>query len=421
MRWRRDLPWTAYGRHGLVLVLTCMAIQNASVSAGGAYLTARTALALACGAALLTGRLHWLVAPALATVATGVWGWPMVPLLLVALFDLAAHRRPVWAVVSVAVVMTANSSWQNQSDSLWRPQQYGPTLFLLLAVLSGLWLGNRQRLVKLLNAQVERLRVERELREEAARAAERSRIAAEMHDVLAHRLSLIALHSGVLATKADQLPEPVAERLALLRTTSTEALSDLRDVLGALHASASAERGTEAESGTEAGAGTAHAPVLRDVQELIDQARKAHQEVELDAEGRPEQAPATHRLAVYRLVQEGLTNARKHAEGAAVTVRLDHRPPATTVEVTNGPGASGVEGGTSGFGLVGLRERVQALGGELHAGPHDSAGWRLHARIPHPEHADQHARFTASPAHEDHEDEAHEGHEAHEERNGSRT
>ncbi|WP_019545308.1 sensor histidine kinase [Streptomyces sulphureus] len=365
MRRREDFPWAAYGRRALILVLVLNAVQSASVAADGAYLTWRTAVALLCGAALLVRRLPWLVAPVSTTVATGAWGWPMLPLLLVALFDLAARRRPGWAVCCGVAVMVANSS-SPEPESLWRPQQYGSTLFLLLAVVGGLWVGSRHRLVELLNSQVERLRVERELREEAARAAERSRVAAEMHDVLAHRLSLIALHSGVLATKSDALPEPVAERLALLRTTSTEALSDLRDVLGALH--------------TPDAAGTA--PVLRDVRELVAQARQS-QHVELDIAGRAEEAPAAHRLAVYRLVQEGLTNARKHAAGSPVHIRLDYRPPDTTVEVTNRPGTSAALAEPSGFGLVGLRERVSALGGELSAGPHGSGGWRLAARIAH--------------------------------------
>lgn len=365
MRRREDLPWAAYGRRALILVLVLSAVQSASVGADGAYLTWRTAVALLCGAALLVRRLPWLVAPVGTTVATGAWGWPMLPLLLVALFDLAARRRPGWAVCCGVAVMVANSS-SPEPDSLWRPQQYGSTLFLLLAVVGGLWVGSRHRLVELLNSQVERLRVERELREEAARAAERSRVAAEMHDVLAHRLSLIALHSGVLATRSDALPEPVAERLALLRTTSTEALADLRDVLGALR--------------TPDAAGTA--PVLRDVRELVAQARQS-QHVELDVEGRAEEAPAAHRLAVYRLVQEGLTNARKHAAGSPVRVRLDYRPPDTTVEVVNGPGAPAALAESSGFGLVGLRERVSALGGELDAGPHGSGDWRLAARIAH--------------------------------------
>ncbi|MGW0932781.1 sensor histidine kinase [Streptomyces sp. NPDC002644] len=365
--------WAVYGRYGLVLLLTAAAVQNSAAVTGGQYLTARTATAVLCGGALVVRRLPWYVAPLLATVATGLWGWPLLPLLVVALFDLAAARRTAVAVACCGVVLAAGTVAPAEV-SLWLPRQYGASLFLLLAVVGGLWMGNRRRLVEALNSQVEHLRIERELREQAARAAERSRIAAEMHDVLAHRLSLIALHTGVLTTRADGLPDPVAQRLALLRTASTEALADLRDVLGALH-----------DTGPATG-DAVPAPVLRDVRELVEQAREAGQRVELQVEGLPEQAPAAHRLALYRLVQEGLTNARKHAADAPVRIRLDYGPPATVVEIVNTPGRAAEHTAPSGYGLVGLGERVHALGGHLTAGPHGGGAWRLSARIPHPAH-----------------------------------
>ncbi|MEU1934419.1 sensor histidine kinase [Streptomyces coeruleorubidus] len=368
---REGFRWSACGRWCLVVLLTALAVQNSATVAGGRYLTPATAAAVLCGAALLVRRLPRYVPAGLATAATGLCGWPLLVLLLVALFDLAAQRRIRWAVGCAAAALGA-SLLLTPETSLWTPQQYGSTLFVLLALVSGLWVGNRRRLLKALGDQVEHLRIERQLREEAARAAERSRIAAEMHDVLAHRLSLIALHTGVLATRNEQLPAPVVERLALLRTASTEALADLRDVLGALR-----------DPGSEP-AEAAPVPVLRDVDALVDQARAAGQRAELRVDGRPGQAPAAHRLAVYRLVQEALTNARKHAGGAPVRIQLCYRPPATTVEVTNAPGSPAAHAVASGFGLVGLRERVTALGGHLHAGPGGAGSWRLAARIPHP-------------------------------------
>ncbi|MFG3142390.1 sensor histidine kinase [Streptomyces sp. NPDC048211] len=117
---------------------------------------------------------------------------------------------------------------------------------------------------------------------------------------------------------------------------------------------------------------------------MIKQARTAGQHIETAIYGKPEQAPAAHRLAVLRLVQEALTNARKHAPDAPVRVRIDYGPPATLVEVTNPPGSPAAPAVPSGFGLVGLRERVEALGGHLNAGPGGAGTWRLAARIPHP-------------------------------------
>ncbi|MFE5300361.1 sensor histidine kinase [Streptomyces sp. NPDC056632] len=372
MNTERRHRWAFYGRLALVGLLTLAAVQNGASSAGGEYVAVRSAVALACGAALALPRGPWWLAPALTTAGAGVWGWTMLPLLLVALFDLSARRRTGIAVLCAVLALAGNAVFRPMV-SLWSPQQYGSALFLLLAVLGGQWMGNRRRLVLALNTQVEQLRTERDLREQAARLAERSAIAAEMHDVLAHRLSLIALHTGVLVARKETLPGPVGDRLALLRAASTDALTDLRDVLGAL-------RSADAPAAPER-----LRPALRDVEELIEQARGAGQRIDTVIEGTPEQAPAAHRLAVLRLIREALTNARKHAPDAPVRVRIDYGPPATLIEVVNPPGGS-AHAVPSGFGLVGLRERVEALGGHLSAGPGGAGAWRLAARIPHPVH-----------------------------------
>lgn len=361
--------WAAYGRYGLVLALSGLAVFNGGLSTGGRYLTWYSAVAVACGAALIPRRLPWPIAPLLTTAAAAWWGWLMLPLLLVALFGLAAHRHATVAV-GCGLLALAGDAVTRPVMSLWQPQHYGSSLFLLLAITAGLWMGSRRRLVDALNARVEHLRIERELREQAARAAERSAIAAEMHDVLAHRLSLIALHTGALTGRSASLPSAVSERLVLLRTAATDALADLRDVLGALHASETEAKSTE--------------PVLPEVRDLVAQAREAGQRVALDIHGHPDNTPAAHRLAVYRVVREALTNARKHADGSSVDVRLGYRPAETVVEVVNGPTFHSVHVEPSGFGLVGLRERVTALGGTLRAGPDSADGWRVTAHIPHP-------------------------------------
>ncbi|OPC77020.1 two-component sensor histidine kinase [Embleya scabrispora] len=374
--WRRSRRWTAYGRCALVAMLTVVAVRNGAASDDGRYFEPRSAAVVVCALALLRRREHGWVAPVLTAVAARVWGWPLLPLLLVALFDLAVEERVPAAVVCAAAALGGNALVHPEM-SLGRPQQYGSSLFLVPAVVAGLWMGNRHRLVAALHAQVQQLRVERELREQAARTAERFAIAAEMHDVLAHRLSLIALHAGVLATRKEPLPATVIDRLGLLPTASTDALTDLRDVLGAL-------RDVDADADTAPGGGKTE-PALRDVEELIEQARTVGQHIDSVVEGKPDHAPAAHRLAVVRVILEALTNARKHAPEARVRIRVDYRAPATLIEVTNSPGARSAPGPVpSGFGLVGLRERVQALGGHLDAGPADVGGRRLAARIPHP-------------------------------------
>ncbi len=362
----------ASGRAGLVVFFALVAVMNGASISGFPYLAPVVLSAGLCAAVLLVPRLRWPLAPFVVTAVTAWWGWLTVPLLGIVMFDLAVARRMRLAVGCAAFALGANLLGYPETR-VWEEQRYVSALFFLLfAVVVGLWLGNRRRLLQTLTADVEHLRIEAQLREEAARLAERSRIAAEMHDVLAHRLSLIALHTGVLATRSETLPAPVAERLGLLRTTSVEALTDLRDVLGVLR------------EPDPTPPGAALTPVIREVGELADEARAAGQRIELTTAGLPERAPTTHRLAVYRIVQEALTNARKHADGAPVTVHIDYGPPATLVEITNPPGTSRTDTVGSGYGLVGLRERVTALGGHLDSGPAGAGSWRLAARIPHP-------------------------------------
>ncbi|WP_399069988.1 histidine kinase [Streptomyces stackebrandtii] len=360
-----------YGRAGLVAIGVLVTVSRGAYAGEGRYLVPVIATALVCAVVLLVPRWQGAVAPWVVTAATVWWGSLTLFLLSVVVFDLAMARRMRAAAVCVAVAVGANV-FGFAPTRLWVDRGYvSVAVSLTFAFVVGLWLGNRQRLTRALASEMQHLRVEAQLREEAARVAERSRIAAEMHDVLAHRLSLIALHAGVLATKGDALPTPVVERLRLLRTASTEALADLRDVLGALHDPDT----TQPQA--------ALAPALRDVSELVDEARAAGQHIELVTRGLPEQAPTTHRLAVYRIVQEALTNARKHADGATITVGVDYRTPATLVEITNTRGTPGAAPVDSGYGLIGLRERVTTLGGHLNVGPAGAGGWRLAARIPH--------------------------------------
>lgn len=145
-----------------------------------------------------------------------------------------------------------------------------------MALTAGLWWHSRRRLIDSLSEQVE-------LRAEQARLAERARISAEMHDVLAHRLSLLALHTGVLALRAESLPPQIGERIALLRTTSAQALDDLRDVLGALRAEDDAAR----EDGRDPVQRKVPAPALRNLSELLDEVRTIGQNVAADLTGNP--------------------------------------------------------------------------------------------------------------------------------------
>ncbi|WP_030666571.1 sensor histidine kinase [Streptomyces rimosus] len=372
-RTERGWPWWAEAL--LLAAVAQEAGQEAYISAGGAVLSPEVALAVA-GALSVALRYRRPALALLCTVALAA-GLGMVLPLLVVLFHLVAHGRLVVPFVAAAVALAGNALVQ-PPQSLWMSRSYGPLMPLGIVLALGLWASSRRRLEAALAARVEQLRVERELRSEQARLTERARIAAEMHDVLAHRLTVLALHTGALQRRADSLPAPVADRLALLRTTSTEALGDLRDVLGAL-------RDTEGRP-EQAAADASRVPGLRELPALLDEARAAGQKIEADIEGDGRSLPAGRRLAVHRLVQEALTNARKHAPDAQVRVTVRYGPYETAVEVRNAPARAGAEppapGPASGYGLLGLTERMSALGGTLEYGPTGDRGWRIAATLP---------------------------------------
>ncbi|WP_018541565.1 MULTISPECIES: histidine kinase [unclassified Streptomyces] len=374
----RGRAWPWWAETLMICVVGVGTVQQAYVGAEGALLSPHVAVAVAVTLSVLLRR-RW---PMFATVSTMV-GALLLGLffpLLVVFFYRVSRGRFAFEGLCVVVAMVG-SSLAHPGNSLWMTRKYGPLMVLLLAVVIGLWTGNRRRHVASLAEQVNRLRVERELRAEQARLEERTRIAAEMHDVLAHRLTVIALHTGALQRRSGELPEPVAGRIGLLRTASTEALGDLRDVLGVLRGHDTGERPAS------------RVPGLPELSTVIDEARAAGQQIEAVIEGAPESVPASHRLAIHRLAQEALTNARKHAAGATAHLEVRYGPPQSTVAIRNPAGASSeaaTEG--SGYGLVGLAERVTALNGHLEYGPTGSGGWQVAATIPLD---DQHRRGAA--------------------------
>ncbi|MET8623941.1 histidine kinase [Kitasatospora sp. NPDC004669] len=349
----------------------------------------RTAVAALAALCLLFAR-RYPVASAVLPVLTGGLFNRAFPALF-SVYYLASLGRTGPAAAGGAVVALLSATRADPSVG-WAGTT-GSQLLVQAAVLSvGLWLHGRRVLIRTLHEQVETLRRERELRAEQVRSAERARIAREMHDVLAHRLSLLVLHAGVLRDQARAGtvaadPDRLTHRLELLRTTAARSLDDLRDVLGALRADPPKPPAAGEEPPAPTGAPRVPAPALRDLAELVGEATQAGQQVELALSGDPEAVPTTHRLAVHRLVQEALTNARKYAHAAPVTVRVGYGAPATTVEVRNGPGEAPPNGpgNGGGYGLVGLSERVGALGGRLDAGPDGTGGFRLSARLPAPD------------------------------------
>lgn len=249
------------------------------------------------------------------------------------------------------------------------PSEFWPSigafaLFVALPLAAGLWVNARR---EMLRERAEHLEREQSAHAERARAQERARIAREMHDVVAHQVSLIVLQAGALQVNASD--ESVATSAAQIRATGREALSQLRGVLGVLR--------------SPEGAGLAPQPVLRDLDGLLDQSRTAGLPIVRRDEGERRPLPAVVERAAYRVVQEALTNIHKHTDRASAEVRLGYTPAGLLVTVTNAPPARPVAPSPgSGLGLVGLRERVELLGGELSASRAPDGGFTLAARLP---------------------------------------
>jgi signal transduction histidine kinase len=241
----------------------------------------------------------------------------------------------------------------------------------------GLFVRAQRDLVRSLRERAERLQSEQRLKVEQAREAERLRIAREMHDVLAHRVSLLSLHAGALEFRPDAPPEEIAEAAGVIRATAHAALDDLREVVGVLRET------------VENGEPEPPQPTLDQIEALVEESRAAGMNVRASIDAPAATAGAAVGRTAYRVVQEGLTNARKHAPGAAVDVTVaadadrglvvevvSRRPVGVAVAATGErlPGA--------GTGLIGLAERVALAGGELRHGPDAAGDFVLRVTLP---------------------------------------
>ncbi|CAL9584824.1 hypothetical protein SUDANB99_05086 [Streptomyces sp. enrichment culture] len=293
----------------------------------------------------------------------------------------AAVRLPPRRLAAVASVVLACSTLQG----FIRPDpEVDPllglvvTLVLLLLVTGwGMLVRSRRQLVAALRERARRAEAEAGLRAEQAQRAAREAIAREMHDVLAHRLTLLSVHAGALEFRPDAPPAEVARAAGVIRDSAHEALQDLRQIIGVLRAP-----GDRDDTG-----GDRPQPTLATLDTLIAESREAGAAVTLDI-GVPDPAavPAATGRTVYRIVQEGLTNARKHAPGAEVAVSVHGRPgDGLTVDVRNSepPGPVPHVPGC-GQGLIGLTERATLAGGRLRHGPGPGGGFTVHAWLPWP-------------------------------------
>ncbi len=429
-------PWWWARRRSAVFDVTLAVLSSMECAKQGADFADSTGLPTMVGlvfgmlaGSVLLLRRRWPVAVVLVGIAVTPAQMGFV-LGIVGLYSLAASETPRRIIVALAglsmlgalIVSYVRTDQEVASGALpggsWFVLFIALTMSLGLTappVLLGLYVGARRRLMESLRERADSLERELQLlaeraeeRAEWARSEERTRIAREMHDVVAHRVSLMVVHAAALQAVARKDPEKAVRNAALVGDMGRQALSELREMLGVLRtgdgsltaAAGAGNRGSvplasvgaaaAAAASRAAGAGpapVADGPCLADLDELVGQSRVAGMAVVLSVEGEPSPYAAGVEQTAFRVVQEALTNVHKHAAGAKTYVRLAHRGAEIAMQVENeAPPVAGEAVGarlpSGGNGLVGMRERVSALGGVFVSGPTDGGGFRVSAVIP---------------------------------------
>jgi signal transduction histidine kinase len=292
--------------------------------------------------------------------------WFIVALVLCALFGMNPSRfRSVGGVaftIGVSAIVSHNDPQGTYGDLSW------DAITFTVAGIVGFAVGGTSRAADAAKERAERAEHEREEKARLAVADERARIARELHDVVGHSVSVMTVQASAVRRLLDPDQEKVNAALLVVEETGREALAEMRRMVGVLRH-------------PEEAPALAPQPSLEQLQRLVEHAREAGLPVELRIEGEPIQLPAGIDLTAYRLVQEGLTNALKHARAKQAEVMVRYSGGHVELMVTDdGPG--GGDGEKGGHGLVGMRERVSVYGGELEAGPRAGGGYRLRATLP---------------------------------------
>jgi signal transduction histidine kinase len=302
------------------------------------------------------------------TVTYLLSGYPYGPVvfsLVVALFTAVVRGHRVAAWLTASVLYAGHLALGRMVDS-----DMGS---LMVAVVVAAWLLVVLVLAEAARVQRARIMEARRTREEEARrraSEERLRIAQELHDVLAHNISLINVQAGVALHLMDDDPGQARTALTAIKQASKDALGELRSVLGVL-------RRLDEQAPRQP------APGLARLDELAGRAGAAGLRVRTEVAGEPRPLPAAVDLAAFRVVQESLTNVARHAGAAHVTVHVTYRDDDLVVRVDDdGAGAPTASSPGTGSGILGMRERATALGGELVAGPRPGGGFRVVARLP---------------------------------------
>jgi len=294
--------------------------------------------------------------------------------LLIALYTVAALRPRRAALVCaglleivVALFWVVLIGGAGRSDAI----PYAGTVAAALGL--GLYSAARRAWLAELRGRADRLERERDQHGALAAAAERTRIAREMHDVVAHHLTVMVTLSEAAAAASASSPDRAAEVMRAVSATGRRALADTRRLLGVLRQ----------PPGDDPAAALAPVPGLTQLDALIAEVRSAGLRTTLAVCGQPPEVPAGVQLTVYRLVQEALTNTLRHGgRGARATVRLRYLPGELRVDIDDdGAGATAPAPAGAGGGLIGMQERIGAYGGDVRAGPRQPAGWTVSARL----------------------------------------
>jgi signal transduction histidine kinase len=292
-----------------------------------------------------------------------------VPLLALMMYSLGFHseqREAVIGIVFASVTAIALSYAFDPNDVL-----FPVGFFFVMPWAGGRAMRHRLLLTRELAEKAARLEHQREERAAHAVADERARIARELHDVVAHSLTVMVIQAGAARRLVDRDPERVVEVAATIKTMGREALDEMRRLVGVLR---------EADERPE----LAPQPTVAEIEALAERARAAGLEVELTVEGERRDLPPGVDLSAYRVVQEALTNTIKHANASSATVAVRYGEGELFVAVTDDGTGSGseVDMPSGGHGLTGMRERVSLYGGELEAGERDAGGYEVRARFP---------------------------------------
>ncbi|HEX2054209.1 MAG TPA: histidine kinase [Actinomycetota bacterium] len=306
----------------------------------------------------------------LAYHALGYPGAGPFPALMVSLFTLAALGMRAIAVTAATAAAGAALLMQviGEGTSLLSPTIIMPAVLAATSVLAGEAAHNRSRYLAEVRERLARAEADREIETQRRLTEERLRIARELHDIIAHTITVITVQAGEAQDALDRYPEQARKALKTIREASREAMSELKATVGVLREPAAGEPERKP------------APGLRDLPELVSSAGGGALATRLEIEGDPRPLPTAVELTAYRIVQESLTNVIRHAGASLARVVVRYEPSILTVSVDDdGKGSNGSGGG---HGIAGMRERAEAVGGRLEAGEAPNGGFRVWAVLP---------------------------------------